>query len=87
MQFCHAQVLEERLPKIATGGNMSDTISIGTSSFDLYIFYLLKLPPPPRAAICYIVSTSLHMFHAMTKLASCSSLAIVLLSPSSKKNL
>ena len=26
---------------------------IGLCSFDLYSLYLLKLPPPPRAAMCY----------------------------------
>ena len=28
--------------------------SIGKCSSELYIFSLLKLPPPPRAAICYM---------------------------------
>ena len=32
--------------------------SIGTCSSELYIFNLLKLPPPPRAAICYIYNSN-----------------------------
>ena len=31
--------------------NMSNTISIGTCSSDLYIDKFLKLPAPPRAAL------------------------------------
>ena len=33
--------------------HVTRTNSIGTCSSELYIFNLLKLPPPPRAAICY----------------------------------
>ena len=33
--------------------HVTRTNSIGTCSSELYIFSLLKLPPPPRAAICY----------------------------------
>ena len=32
--------------------HVTRTNSIGTCSSELYIFSLLKLPPPPRAAIC-----------------------------------
>ena len=35
--------------------------SIGTCSSELYTFYLLKLPPPPRAAICNINDQKLHL--------------------------
>ena len=34
---------------------------IGTCSSELYTFYLLKLPPPPRAAICNINDQKLHL--------------------------
>ena len=33
--------------------HVTRTNAIGTCSSALYIFSLLKLPPPPRAAICY----------------------------------
>ena len=42
--------------------NMSNTISIGTCSSDLYIDKFLKLPAPPRAALCYIGSKISHCF-------------------------
>ena len=41
-------------PKWALLKHVTRTKSIGTCSSELYIFSLLKLPPPPRAAICYI---------------------------------
>ena len=34
--------------------NMSNTISIGTCSSDLYIDKFLKLPAPPRAALLVV---------------------------------
>ena len=36
--------------------------SIGTCSSELYSFNLLKLPPPPRAAICYIMYISKNRY-------------------------
>ena len=50
-----AHVEKKGSSKWALLKHVTRTNSIGTCSSELYIFSLLKLPPPPRAAICYII--------------------------------
>ena len=49
-----AHVEKKGSSKWALLKHVTRTNSIGTCSSELYISSLLKLPPPPRAAICYV---------------------------------
>ena len=49
-------VVRVRIKKrIASVFKKSQSISIGTCCLELYVFTFLKLPAPPRAALCYIM--------------------------------
>ena len=54
LHACDPHMLKKKgSSKWALLKHVTRTNSIGTCSSELYIFSLLKLPPPPRAAICY----------------------------------
>ena len=58
LEFCDPHMWKKKgSSKWALLKHVTHTNSIGTCSSELYIFSLLKLPPPPRAAILVVKST------------------------------